>query len=223
VRLRTNLLAVVVVAAAWFALVSPASATTLCTTEPGAADGSCSGSKYPSGANFSASLNETTSVKFALGAGGTIECIFSNLKGKTTSEGGTGQPVAAEVTSWIFGSKSEEAKNCALVGVTACTISDALNVPYESPFSHTTGTKGNGTLTFKASGGGGNPAMIVKCGFVVNCIFKAAEIQFSVVGGSGAVATVTNKVMEMEGSACPPEAKLTAQYKLTPSPMYITA
>jgi hypothetical protein len=219
--MRAILLVAALAVAAWLALAASAGATTLCTTAPGEADGSCSGSKYPTGTNFSASLNGTTTLKFRLGAE-TIECLFSSLKGKTTNEGGAGQPVTAEVTSWIFGSKSEEAKNCVLVGVTACTVSDALNVPYESPFSHTAGTKGNGTMTFKAGGGGGNPAMIVKCG-LTNCIFKAAEIQFSVVGGSGAVATVTEKVMETEGALCPAEVKLTAQYKLSPSPMHITA
>jgi hypothetical protein len=223
VKIGTNLLVALAAAAAWLAIASSASATALCTTAPGAVDGACSGSKYPSGTNFSASLNGLTTLEFALGAGGSIECLFSSLKGKTTSEGGAGEPVTAEVTSWIFGSKSEETKNCVLVGLTACTISDALNVSYASPFNHTAGTKGNGTLTFRPHEGGGNPAMIVKCGIFVNCIFKAAEIQFSVVGGSGAIATVTNKAMETEGATCPPEAKLTAQYKLSPSPMHITA
>jgi hypothetical protein len=222
VRIKAILSAAVLAVAAWLALAASAGATTLCTTAPGEVDGACSGSKYPSGTNFSASLNGTTTLKFLLGTTETIECIFSSLKGKTTSEGGAGQPVTAEITSWIFGSKSEEAKNCVLVGVTACTVSDALNVPYESPFSHTTGTKGNGTMTLKAGGGGGNPAMIVKCG-ITSCIFKAAEIKFSVVGGSGAVATVTGKAMELEGALCPSEVKMTAQYKLTPSPMHITA
>ncbi|HEY6551446.1 MAG TPA: hypothetical protein VIY71_09645 [Solirubrobacterales bacterium] len=198
-----------------------ASATKLCTAEPAANDGPCKGSVYPGSTAFSGSLTENLVIN--LGATGTIECIFSTVKGTIKNEGGgAGTPVGAEVASWIFGSKSEEAKNCVLVGVIACTISDAINVGYEANFAHSAGTKGNGTLTFKPHSGGGNPGMIVKCGTSVNCIFKAAEIQFVVVGGAPATAKVTNKAMELEGMTCPPQALLTATYKLTPSPLFVT-
>lgn len=199
-----------------------ASAARLCTLEPAANEGPCKGSIYPGSTAFSGGLGATNLV-ITLGATGTIECLFSTVKGTIKNEGGgAGTPVGAEVASWIFGSKSEEAKNCLLVGVIACTISDGLNVAYEANFAHSAGTKGNGTLTFKPHAGGGNPGMIVKCGTSVNCIFKAPEIQFVVVGGAKATAKVTKKAMEREGSNCPGEALLTATYELTPGPLFVT-
>lgn len=222
VRRRTVAIAALAAAAASLALgAGSASAARLCTAEPGANEGPCKGSIYPGSTAFSGGLAESLTIN--LGATGTIECLFSTFKGTIKNEGGgAGTPVGAEVASWIFGSKSEEAKNCVLVGVIACTISDALNVAYEASFAHSAGTKGNGTLTFKPHSGGGNPGMIVKCGTSVNCIFKAAEIQFVVVGGAPATATVTNKAMEREGTLCPAQALLTASYKLTPSPLFVT-
>jgi hypothetical protein len=204
-------------------LFGPASASAdrLCTTEPSAADGACTGSTYPKNTNLSASL-AGGNLKFATSSG-TVECTKSTIVAKVTvsAGGGSGVNVVGEVTTWLFGNASEEQNNCSLGGE-LCTVSDGLNVPYENIIQHAAGTKGNGYFVLKGTAPFSEPATIVKCGTEIDCIFNAGElISFELTGGAPATFE-REKLLETEGNICPEEVRLKANYQLLPKPMFIT-
>ena len=146
-------------------------------------------------------------------------CRVSTMSGATTKEG---EVLIGELTALSF-------KEC---GGGLCTVT-AQHLPYKAEIKATSG--GNGTLTW-SSGGGGAPAVAIKCLGMTKCIYGATEMAFTITGGSPAKLSNSGVALKREeGSegACGEvgakwegvaavEGKVL--YKITsPSPLFVRA
>jgi len=180
-----------------------ASATVLCKENKS----SC-GSAYPVPTNISASLVAGTTAKLVSSLG-TVECTVSTSSGQTTT---AGTPLLGLIETLTFSS-------CKL-GKTACTVTTE-NLPYAASISAS--GSGNGSMTV-SSDGSGEPRAFVKCGSAIECIFGQTAATLTAVGGNPAVLkaeAIELKIKKNEGFICPSVAKWTAEYAVSPAPMFV--
>jgi hypothetical protein len=130
--------------------------------------GSCG--SYALGTEVSATLEQEAKFVF-LYEGEDLEppCRVSTMSSKTTKEG---EILIGELTALSF-------QEC---GGGVCTVA-AQHLPYKIEIKAT--SEGNGTMIW-SNGGSGAPAFTIKCLGVAKCIYGAAEVAFSVIGGTPA-------------------------------------
>jgi hypothetical protein len=195
-----------VVAAVAMALIGAgsASATVLCKENK-----SPCGSAYPVPTSISASLKAGTTAKLVSSLG-TVECSVSTSSGETTT---AGTPLLGTIKTLTFSS-------CVL-GKTACTVTSE-DLPFKASISASGG--GNGSMTVSDSGKG-EPRAFVKCGSAIECIFGQTSATLTAIGSSTApllkAEAIELKIKKNEGFICPSSAKWTAEYVVSPAPLFV--
>jgi hypothetical protein len=76
----------------------------------------------------------------------------------------------------------------------SCTVV-AQHLPYKVEFKAS--SEGNGTTTW-SSGGSGSPTFTIKCLGVAKCVYGAAEIAFTLTGGTPAKLSSTGVALKRE-------------------------
>jgi hypothetical protein len=102
----------------------------------------------------------------------------------------------------------------------ACGVVNEINLPFSMGLVATGG--GNGTFTV-ASGGSGTPGTEVVCAGSVDCIFSFKKAKVTVTGGATATAKESITGLERAGKVCPKEAEWTAEYDLSPAPLFVVS
>src|SRR6478672_13718779 len=194
VRLKISGLfaAAVLVGAAFFAGVAPASATVLCSNS---ASPCPEGDAYPIGTELHGALPEG-SASFS-GEKSALKCGSASIAAKTTA---SGTPIAAQVSALSF-------SGCEL----GCVVS-VQNLPYKAEIEYT--SSGDGTVTL-SSGGSGVPQIKNTC-LGVSCTFGAAKITLDIEGGSPAEIRAVSEPLVREGGEkanCGDTAKWSTLYR----------
>lgn len=185
--------------------VASASATELCSTE----GSPCSGTKYGSGTSFEAPLVSGTGFIIDNSIA-TIVCTAATLKGKTSSSGGSGSSIRAEITSILV-------YPCKLGTGSECSATATLNLAWPASF---TGAGSVFSLKIEDSAG---VAFYFLCRPYIDCTFstKLATLEGSteVPGDPRFLAVQT---LSGSGKFCPATAQLTAVWQISkPLPLYI--
>jgi hypothetical protein len=143
--------------------------------------GSCEA--YGVGSKLTASLENELKFVFPY-EGEELEppCRVSSVGGATTKEGE--EILSGELTALTF-------KEC---GGGLCTVV-AQHLPYK--FVSKATVEGNGTMTW-SSGGGGAPGFAIKCLGLMKCVYGAAEMTFTITGGSPAKMSNTGVALKRE-------------------------
>jgi hypothetical protein len=200
--------------------VSPASASELCSTNTSA----CTGTMYPTGTAISG-----TSTKAELKTEGgivnpTVTCTKSTTSGKTTSLGAPGEVVKGVIETLTFEgcTNSIDGKGCTAETGNFLTQTE----PWAAIVTANNPSNGNGTLGV-TEGTKGKPGGTFKCLTLAapECSYTTKSASLTVTGDTPAIATA-NQILLPENVApssfgCPPKARWTATYTLSPSPLFV--
>src|SRR6478672_9114 len=137
----------------------------------------------------------------------TVTCGESNSEIEITDPGGSGA-VKGSVNSLTFGGE------CKTGGGTACTVVNAVNLPYEFSIEGATATVADPV-------GAGEE---IKCGFLMQCTFTSKDSTFAFNGGSPATMTAIEVSVSRAGGICPATANWHAVYSVTsPESVFVSS
>jgi hypothetical protein len=166
------------------------------------------GNRYENGENLNAKwagweLNTTLGV---------VDCLESELKGKTNAK--SGEPLQTEITSM-------SAKQCTFgPNKNPCTVT-VVNLPYSASLGWIALTL-DGQWRWKSSGKGA-PGFTVVCGAIIECSFTVAEPILEIFGGNPAGVVASKIAMAAEkGLMCPAATTWTAAWNFAePKPLFV--
>jgi hypothetical protein len=208
-HLSSGGLALLLLALAAFLGASPAVAveTTLCKVGE---EKCAAGNRYANGQTLKAKwagweLNTNLGV---------VDCLESELKGKTNAL--SGEPLPTEITEM-------SAKECSIPNLNppqACAVT-SVNLPYSGSLAWIAATL-DGQWRWKSSGKG-DPGFTVKCGVVISCTFTVTEPILEILGGNPAgVFGSEIRMAGFVGVICPATASWTPAWTFAePKPLFV--